>query len=104
MAGPFFETWVVGEIIKSYSNAGRRPPLYYYRHKDQREIDLIIHADDTLYPIEIKKSGNPGKDAVKHFRALANTGLKVGPGSVICLTKDLIPLDQDNWFTPAWLI
>lgn len=104
MSGAFFETWVVSEIIKSYYNAGKRPPLYYYRDKDQREIDLIIHENDTLYPIEIKKSGNPPKEAVKHFSVLANTGLKVGNGAVICLASDVIPLDGKNWRVPAWVI
>lgn len=104
MAGAFFESWVVSEIFKSYYNAGQRPPIYYYRDKDQREIDLIIHENDTLYPIEIKKSGNPSKDSIKHFNVFANTNVKVGNGSVICLSNNLIPIDKKNWFVPAWLI
>ena len=104
MSGPFFETWVVSEIFKTYLNVGKRPPLYYYRDKDQKEIDLIIHENDTLYPIEIKKSGNPSKKVVKNFTALKNTGLKVGSGSVICLASDLLPLNENNWIVPAWLI
>lgn len=104
MSGAFFETWVVSEIIKSYYNAGKRAPLYYYRDKDQREIDLIIHENNTLYPIEIKKSGNPSRDAVKHFDVLEKTGLNVGNGSVISLVNDFLPIDKKNWFTPAWLI
>ena len=104
MSGAFFETWVVSEIYKSYLNAGIRPPLYYYRDKDQKEIDLIIHENDILYPIEIKKSGNPSPSAVKNFNALKNTGLKVGSGSLICLANDLLPLNDLNWIVPAWLL
>ena len=104
MSGAFFETWVVSEIFKSYYNSGKRPPLYYYRDKDQREIDLIIHENNTLFPIEIKKSSNPGKDAIRHFNILHNTGLEVGTGSVICLASDLLPIDKDNWYVPVWLI
>jgi predicted AAA+ superfamily ATPase len=104
MSGAFFETWVVGEIIKSYYNAGKRAPLYYYRDKDQREIDLIIHANNILYPIEIKKSGHPSKDAIKHFKVLEHTGLETGNGSVICLSGDAVPLDEKNWIVPAWVI
>jgi predicted AAA+ superfamily ATPase len=104
MSGAFFESWIVSEIFKSYYNAGKRPLIYYYRDKDQREIDLIIHENDTLYPIEIKKSGNPSKDAIKHFNVLANTNVKIGNGSVICLSNDLLPIDKKNWFVPAWLI
>ena len=56
MAGPFFESWVFSEIYKSYLNAG---PLYYYRDKDKREIDLLLHYDGTLFALEIKKSASP---------------------------------------------
>ena len=104
MSGAFFETWVVSEIIKSYYNAGRRPPLYYYRDKDQHEIDLIIHENNTLYPIEIKKSGNPGRAAIKNFAVLATTGQNIGTGCVICLVKDLLPIDKNNWLVPVWLV
>jgi predicted AAA+ superfamily ATPase len=43
MAGAFFESFVVSEIIKSYYNKGiLEPPIYFYRDKDMNEIDLII--------------------------------------------------------------
>jgi uncharacterized protein len=50
MAGAFFESYVVSEIIKSYFNDGRRPPIYYYRDSDKKETDLIIEQDRTLHP------------------------------------------------------
>lgn len=104
MSGAFFESWVVSEIFKSYCNLGKRPPIFYYRDKDQREIDLIIYENNTLYPIEIKKSSNPTKDAIKHFNVFSNTSINVGNGSIICLSNDLIPIDKSNWIVPAWLI
>ena len=113
MSGAFFESWVFAEIYKSFLNAGKEPPLYYYRDKDRREIDLIIYENGTLYPIEIKKSASPGTEAIKHFRVLAPVaeehfdGLaqyktEIGPGAVICMANDLLPLDRKNWFVPAW--
>ena len=30
-SGQFFETFVVGEIIKSFHNQGQEPPIYFYR-------------------------------------------------------------------------
>lgn len=104
MSGAFFETYVVSEIIKSYYNAGKRPPIYYYRDSDQKEIDLIIEQNQTLFPIEIKKSGCPKPDAIKHFSVLEKTGLAIGTGNVICLSSDLVPIDRNNYFVPAWLI
>ena len=52
--GAIFETMVVGEIIKNYTNQGIVPPLYYWRDKTGHEIDIIIDDYDVLTPIEIK--------------------------------------------------
>lgn len=116
MSGAFFESFVFSEIYKSYLNAGKEPPIFYYRDKDQKEIDLLIHQDGTLYPIEIKKSASPGKGAIKNFKVLEpiqepekfgnirESKVNIGTGSVICMAKDLLPIDEKNWYVPAWLI
>jgi len=104
MSGKIFETYVVSEILKSYHNAGKQPPVYYYRDTDGKEIDLILEYNGTVYPIEIKKTGNPGKDAVKNFDALKNSGMLMGEGAVVCLYDNVLPLDKNNWIIPAWLI
>ena len=104
MSGAFFETYVVSEIIKSYYNAGKRPPIFYYRDTDNKEIDLVIEQDNTLYPIEIKKSGSPKRDAIRHFSILEKTGKRIGTGNVICLCSDIIPIDKNNFFVPVWLV
>ena len=86
MAGGLFENFVVSEIIKSYYNAGHETEkIYFYRDKDKREIDLIIEKDNTLYPIEIKKSARPGIEMAKHFPVLSKlAGISVGQGCIIC--------------------
>jgi len=104
MSGEFFETFVVGEVIKSYQNLGLQAPISYYRDKDKHEIDLIIEQNNTLYPIEIKKSASPKKDAIKNFKVLDKSGVNVGTGAVICMARDLVPLDKDNWLVPVWLL
>lgn len=60
VAGNFFETYVISEIIKKYYNNAKRPQIYYY--KDKVEIDLIINYNNVLYPIEIKKEATPQKN------------------------------------------
>lgn len=104
MSGKIFETYVVSEILKSYHNAGKRPPIYYYRDTDGKEIDLILEYNGTAYPIEIKKTGNPKRDAVKNFGVLENSGNVVGEGAVVCLYNKVLPIDKNNWIIPAWLI
>ncbi len=104
VSGAFFETYVVSEIVKGFYNAGKRPPVFYYRDFDQKEIDLIIEQDGVLYPLEIKKSANPKRDAIRHFSALHKTGKVIGAGSVVCLSNDFLPIDAHNHILPVWLI
>lgn len=104
MSGAFFETFVVSEVIKSYLNAGKRPPVFYYRDSDQKEIDLIIEENGMLQPIEIKKTGNPKKNAGRHFSVLEKVGMKTICGTTICMSDDLIPITKNNWAVPVWLI
>lgn len=118
MSGEFFETWVVSEIYKSYLNAGMRPPLYFYRDSNKKEIDLIIYRDATVYPIEIKKGTAP-KNATKNFSVLnpieednaeeqfdgvSHLKTTIGTGAVVCLASDIMPIDRKNWYVPAWII
>ncbi len=70
----------------------RRAPIYYYRDKDKREIDLLIVTDGTIYPLEIKKTASPKPEAVRHFTVLNKLGLPIGPGGVICLAETALPL------------
>ncbi|MCL2366927.1 MAG: ATP-binding protein [Oscillospiraceae bacterium] len=116
MSGAFFESWVFSEIYKSYLNAGKDVPVYYYRDKEKREIDLLLYESGTLYPIEIKKAASPGSESVKHFAVLnpvmeperfdvlAQYKTEIGNGAVICMASDLLPIDQKNWIVPAWLV
>lgn len=95
VAGNMFETFMVSEILKSYSNEGRdyRFSVFYYRGKDKRsssenEIDLVISEDGILYPVEIKMTANP-----KAIMGSANqvldkiTDKKRGLGVILCLTE-----------------
>ncbi len=116
MSGAFFESFVFSEIYKSYLNAGKEPPIFYYRDKDQKEIDLLIYQNGSISPVEIKKAASPGRIAAKNFKVLAPvqepeifggmSELKVNieTGSVICMARDLLPLDEKNWYVPVWLI
>lgn len=116
MSGAIFESYVFSEIYKSYLNAGKEPPVFYYRDKDQREINLLLYQNGILSPVEIKKAASPGRTAVKNFRVLDQVGtaepfdgletlkVEIGTGSVVCLAADLLPIDEKNWYVPVWLI
>lgn len=102
MAGAFFETFVISEIIKSYYNKGvLELPIYFYRDKDMREIDLLIEDGGTLYPLEMKKHADPSKRDIDAFDVLDKIpGVKRGPGGVICLYDKLVTLQGDDKIIP----
>ncbi len=98
-----FETFVVSEILKSYSNEGMdyRFNVFYYRGSDKKadsdnEIDLIIEENGVLYPVEIKMTGNP-----KAKMGATNTILdkisdkKRGMGIILCLVERKIFLSEN---------
>lgn len=97
-SGAILETWIFGELLRSWCHHGRPAPFYFYRDKDQKEIDLLIVQDDTIHPLEFKKSASPGPDAVRHFRTLTRLDRPIGPGGVICLAPLSLPL-QDGVVT-----
>ena len=100
MAGPVFESFVVSEILKSFSNEGLdyRDFVSYYRGRDKRkvrrdgevvledgEIDLIIEENGVLYPVEVKKSPSPKAIDADCFQVLdAISGKRRGPGAIVC--------------------
>lgn len=103
VAGNMFETFVVSEILKSFSNEGMdyRFSVFYYRGKDKKshgenEIDIIIEENGILYPVEIKMTGNP-----KASMSSANTVLdkidnkKRGLGVILCLVDKKIYLREN---------
>ena len=93
VAGNMFETFMVSEILKSYTNEGKdyKFNIFYYRGKDknvaeENEIDLIIEEDGVLYPIEIKMSGNPKANMGAANPVLDKIKEKSrGMGVVLCL-------------------
>ncbi len=89
MAGHIFENFVVSEILKSFLNYGKNlDNIFYYRDKDQKEIDLIIEDNNTIYPIEIKKSATIQKDWSKNFSVLSKiTNKSIGKGYVVSLVE-----------------
>jgi len=103
MSGAFFETFVINEIVKSYTNCGKdfRFSFSYYRGKDrirtttsgetkqlESEIDLIIEENGILYPIEIKKNDRVTADQSAAFQVLDQIGTKqrgdTGTGGIDC--------------------
>ncbi|WP_425755799.1 ATP-binding protein [Ihubacter sp. rT4E-8] len=112
MSGAFFETFVISEILKSYSNRGidYRYCVSYYRGKDKKkgaesEIDLIIEENGILYPIEVKKGTSVSADQTSAFTVLDQIpDKKRGMGAIICLCPIPGALRENILKLPVWYI
>ncbi len=101
MSGQILETWIVGEMLRSYLHHGLVPPFYYYRDKDKKEIDLLIVRDQTVYPLEFKKTASPGPGDARHFATLGNLAVPAGQGGIVCLAADTLPIAKGVWSIPV---
>lgn len=120
MSGAFFETFVISEILKSYSNRGLdyRYFVSYYRGKDKKrikkngeiiqeeaEIDFIIEQDGLIYPIEIKQSSKVTADMTSVFKVLDElSDKKRGMGGVVCMCPIPGALRDNVLQIPYWYI
>jgi len=96
MSGAFFETFVIGEIVKSWTNKDGVTPnmnFYFFRDKDGNEIDLLIKRGDILHPIEMKKHISCDKSDITAFEQLDKIpNMKRGEGCVVCMADDVFPI------------
>jgi len=109
--GNIFETFVISEILKTFTNEGKgyRDRVFYYRGKDKNrvlpdgrvstreaEIDLIIEENGILYPIEIKMTAAPDASMAAAFPILDRVEEKKrGMGTILCLYDQVLYL-RDN--------
>ena len=118
--GHIFETFVISEILKSFSNAGLDYHYFvsYYRGRDRKkikrngeivetesEIDFIIEENGVLYPIEIKQSANVTPDVTGSFLVLDKIeGKERGMGAVVCMGTQPGVLRENILQIPVWYI
>ncbi len=104
MAGAFFETFIVSEIIKSYLFRGIEPPLYYLRDQEGHEVDLLIDEGQRLLPIEIKLSATISSADVTPTVFWRKKIKNLGPGAVVCAVQKASTFDRETTLIPYALI
>lgn len=100
LSGAILETYVVTEILKSYWHNAREPGLYFYRDKDAREVDLVLEANNTIYPVEIKKTLSPSPHLTRNLKVLHNLNKPMAKGVVLCLKPEVSLIDRENVALP----
>lgn len=103
-SGHYYENYVVMELVKNYAYAKSKVNLTYYRDSNLKEIDILVEENDTIHPLEIKKSANPDKREIKKFSLIDKSALKHGNGGIVCMCEEPLPIDENNCFIPSNLI
>ena len=69
LRGAVFETFVVSELVKLFLHHGERPPLYFWRDSNGREVDVVLDLGTSRVLVEAKAGMTVAADA---FRGLEN--------------------------------
>ena len=103
-SGHYYENFVVMELVRNYAYSKSKANITYFRDSNAKEIDLFVEVNDTIHPLEIKKSSNPDRREVKKYNVIDKASLKRGNGGIICMCEEPIPIDSENCFIPSNLI
>ncbi|HEB86917.1 MAG TPA: ATP-binding protein [Gammaproteobacteria bacterium] len=61
LLGAIFETFALGQLLRSLHNQGKGDALYYFRDKDGREVDFLIPEGNLLNLYECKWQDESGE-------------------------------------------
>lgn len=105
MSGAFLETYVVSELVKNYyvHNLEPQESLFYYRDIDQKEVDLLFVRQNSIFPIEIKRSDSP-KNPTKNFKVLSKYKMDIQQGIIIDNCDKIRPVNEEAWYYPVSIL
>lgn len=95
-AGAILETWVYGQLVRSFANAGVHPRLSYYRDRNGAEVDFILEKNGCIYPMEVKRSSSPSMDDLRWCGSIPLGQSILKPGIVFCSAEAYIPMPFKN--------
>lgn len=104
MAGSLLESYALAELIKSYRHRGREAPIWFYRTKEQQEVDFLIAEDGAIFPIEVKLTATPSRRDLRGITSLGKHGASLGPGAVLCMTESPFPITGEVEALPISMI
>ena len=100
LKGSIFETMVVIELVKKFTNIGIDPPLFYWRDKTGHEIDVVVDYEGKLTPIEIKSGKTINSDFFKHLKYWNN--LSKNENSLIIYSGNQEQKRSDGTIVTNW--
>lgn len=70
LVGAMFENLVVLECLKTRTNRGELPDLYFFRDSNGNEVDLLVQVGRHLRAVEVKSAATFSGDMLKGLRRL----------------------------------
>jgi len=105
MAGPMLETWVYGQLRRSFTNRGIRARLTYYRNNNGAEVDFLLEKDGKIFPMEVKRSSSPRLGDLSGAATIPTApGVQVQPGIVLYTGTEILPLGRGHYSYPISMI
>ncbi|RMG36362.1 MAG: DUF4143 domain-containing protein [Methanobacteriota archaeon] len=97
MAGAFFETAVVSELVKHFYNQARPPSLYFWRTRTGQEIDVVIETNGKVTLIEIKLTASPTHIHINQIKKVKEvfSPEQVDQALLICTVPETTPLPHN---------
>ena len=59
LLGAFFETLVLGQIVRRFAAQGRKPNVYFFRDHSGHEVDFLVPVGEKLVLLECKWTETP---------------------------------------------
>jgi predicted AAA+ superfamily ATPase len=103
-SGHYFENFVVTELLKTYAYSHTKATMTYYRDSNAKEIDIFVEQNNSIHPLEVKKSASPDIREIKKFSLLNKASIEQGFGGIICMYEEVSPIDARNCFIPCNII
>ncbi len=106
LKGHMVETYIINEILKSYSNNRKEKSssFYYYRDSQQNEIDLIILTDGKLTALECKSGEQYSSKDLKATKVLKTVHYPMESKAIICTCKSIYPVGDNCYLLPVTAI
>jgi predicted AAA+ superfamily ATPase len=103
VTGQFYETMVVGEMVKWIRTRQREVTLYFYRTRSGMEVDLLLETEFGLIGIEMKSRVRVSDKDIRPMREIAERlGKRWSGGMIVYTGKNIFRIAEPNiWAVPS---
>jgi len=102
--GAIFETFVLSELMKIFTNQGLTPDIWFWRDAKGHEVDLIVETENGIIPIEIKSGRTVVKDFFKGLNYYRKTAENEDGHAALVYGGNETRVQQGTVVLPWWAL